>query len=82
MASVLLSPRALVEKITTDLTSKTPKVTGTLIQSVEEDRFPDKTIVLIFEFKIAGQPAENPKQSDSFGYPNKFWIVTEPGKEK
>ena len=89
-ASVLLSPHASVEKITTDFMSKTPKITGSLIQSVEDairgaafhTYCGDKTIVLIFDFKIAGQPADNPKQSDSFGYPNKFWIVTEPGKQK
>jgi hypothetical protein len=31
-----------------------------------------KTVVLIFDFKAAGQ------QSVSYGYPNKFWIVTAP----
>jgi len=82
-ATVLLSPRALIEKITTDFASKTPKITGSLIQSVEdairEAAFHtycgDKTITLIFDFKIAGQPA-------AYGYPNKFWIVAEPVRQK
>jgi hypothetical protein len=81
-ATVLLSARASVEKITTDFLSKTPKITGDLIQSVEDSIRQaafrawcgDKTIVLIFDFKIAGQ--------ESFGFPNKFWIVAEPGKQK
>jgi hypothetical protein len=81
-ATVLLSPRAAVEKITTDFLSKTPKVTGSLIQAVEDairaaafhTWCGDKTVVLIFDFKIAGQ--------ESFGYPNKFWIVADSGKQK
>ena len=39
-----------------------------------------KTVVLMFDFKVAGRPSGDPKQSVSFGYPNKFWIVTEPSR--
>src|SRR5260370_6713256 len=87
-ASVVLSPQASVQLITTDFASKTPKVTGSLIQTVE-DAIPGavfriasggKTGSLIFDFQISGVPAESPRQSASFGYPNKFWVVTEPGK--
>lgn len=89
-ASVMLSPRATVEKITTDFAAKTSKVTGALIRSVEDAvrganfraNCGGKTVVLIFEFKIAGEPSDKPKQSDAFGYPNKFWIVVEPRKTK
>jgi hypothetical protein len=89
-ATVLMSPRASVEKVTTDFTSKTSSVTGVLIRSVEDAirsaafraNCADKTIVLIFDFKITGQPSDSPKRSDSYGYPNRFWIVTEPGKQK
>jgi len=87
-ASIVLSPRASVEEIRTQLASKTEKVVGILIHSVEqavrEGTFRSscggKTITLVFDFKIAGQPSGSPKQSVSFGYPNKFSIVTEPGK--
>jgi Gram-negative bacterial TonB protein C-terminal len=95
VASVLLSPHASVEKITTDFTSKTSSVNGSLIRSVEEAiraaafRAPcaNKTIVLIFDFKIAdfkiaGQPSDSPGRSDSYGYPNRFWIISEPGKPR
>jgi hypothetical protein len=88
--SVMLSPRATVEKVTTDFAAKSSKVTGALIRSVEDavrgaafrPNCGGKTVVLIFEFKIAGEPSDHPKQTDSFGYPNKFWIVVEPGKTK
>src|SRR5438105_597593 len=82
-ASVLLSPHASVEKITTDFASKTSGVTGVLIRSVEDAiraaafraNCANKTIVLIFDFQIAGQPSDNSKRSDAYGYPNRFWIV-------
>ena len=85
-ASVLLSPHASVEKITTDFASKTSSATGILIRSVEDAiraaafraNCANKTIVLVFDFQIAGL-----KRSDSYGYPNRFWIVAEPvPKEK
>jgi len=87
-ASVVVSPRGLLEELRTDFTSKTPKVTGALIQAVEASvrgatyRYScgGKTVTLLFDFKIDGTPSENPKQTVAFGYPNKFWIVTEPGK--
>jgi len=87
-ASVLLSPRATVEEVRTRLDSKTEKVIGALIHSVEkavkEGTFHSycggKTITLVFDFKIDGKPSGSPKQSVSFGYPNKFSIVTEPAK--
>src|SRR5712671_5636610 len=87
-ASVVLSPQASVQLITTEFASKTPKVTGSLIRTVEDAirgavfrvACGGKTVSLIFDFKISGVPAESPKQSAAFGYPNKFWVVTEPGK--
>jgi hypothetical protein len=87
-ASALLSPRGTVEKVTTDFSARSSKVTGALIRSVEDavrggsfrPGCGGKTVTLIFDFKIAGQPSDNPKQTDSFGYPNKFWIVVEPMK--
>ena len=89
-ASVLLSPHASVEKITTDFASKTSSTTGILIRSVEDAiraaafraNCANKTIVLIFDFQIAGQPSDSPKRSDSYGYPNRFWIVGEPVKPR
>ena len=87
-ASVLLTPQGSIHEVKTEFISKTPTVTGALIQSVEQavrgatfrQYCGGKTVTLVFDFKISGQPSENPKQSVAFGYPNKFWIVTEPGK--
>jgi hypothetical protein len=86
-ASVLLSPKPSVQmQISSQFTAKTQKVAGVLMQAVESaveeaSYRPDcagKTVTLIFDFKVTGRPSANPKQSASFGYPNKFWIVTEP----
>jgi hypothetical protein len=87
-ASVVLSPQGSVQEISTDFKSKTQRAIGLLIPLVEKSiveaafrsTCAGETVVLIFDFKIIGQPSESPKQSVSFGYPNKFWIVTEPGK--
>ena len=86
-ASVLLSPKPSVQlQVTSQFTAKTQKVAGVLMQTVEaaieEASFRSdcagKTVTLVFDFKVSGRPSSAPKQSASFGYPNKFWIVTEP----
>jgi hypothetical protein len=86
-ASVLLSPKPTVQQqVITQFKSKTQRAAAILMPTVEkaiqEASFRSdctgKTVVLIFDFKVAGAPSGNPKQSLSFGYPNKFWIVTEP----
>ena len=86
-ASVLLSPKPTVQQqVTTQFKSKTQRAAAILMPTVEkaiqEAAFrydcTGKTVVLIFDFKVAGSPSANPKQTASFGYPNKFWIVTEP----
>ena len=80
-ASVLLSPKPTVkQQVTTQFKSKTQRAAAILMPTVEkaiqEASFRSdctgKTVVLIFDFKVAGQ------QSVSYGYPNKFWIVTAP----
>ena len=86
-ASVLLSPKPTVQQqVTTEFKSKTQRAAAILMPTVEkaiqEASFRSdctgKTVVLIFDFKVVGPPSANPRQSVSFGYPNKFWIVTEP----
>ena len=86
-ASVLLSPKPTVrQQVITQFKSKTQRAAAILMPAVEkaiqEAAFradcTGKTVVLIFDFKVAGQPSGNPGQSVSFGYPNKFWIVAEP----
>jgi hypothetical protein len=85
-ASVSLTTRASIQEINTEFKSKTQRVVGLLIPLVEKaimdatfrPTCAGETVVLIFDFKIAGQPSYNPRQSAAFGYPNKFWIVTEP----
>lgn len=86
--SVFLSAEASVDLITAQFKSKAQRAIGILMESVEaavreasyRGTCGGETVVLIFDFTIAGRPSDNPKQSVSFGYPNKFWIVTEPGK--
>jgi hypothetical protein len=86
-ASVVLAPKPTVrQQVTTQYKSKTQTAAAILMPTVEkaiqEAAFRSdctgKTVVLIFDFKFAGPPSGNPKQSVSFGYPNKFWIVSEP----
>jgi hypothetical protein len=86
-ASVLLSPKPTVQQqVATQFKSKTQRAAAILMPTVEkairEASFRSdctgKTVALIFDFKVAGPPSANPKQSVAFGYPNKFWIVTEP----
>jgi hypothetical protein len=86
-AAVMLSPKPTVQQqVTTQFKSKTQRAAAILMPTVEkaiqEATFRSdctgKTVVLIFDFKVAGPPSANPKQTVSFGYPNKFWIVTEP----
>ena len=88
-ASVLLSPKPTVQQqVTTQFKSKTQRAAAILMPTVEkaiqEASFRSdctgKTVVLVFDFKVAGRPSSDPKQSVSFGYPNKFWIVTEPSR--
>lgn len=86
-ASVVLSPRSSIELVTTQVKSKTPKLTGLLIELAEKsitaasfrDTCAGETVALVFEFKINGKPSENAKQSTAYGYPNKFWIVAGTG---
>ena len=88
-ASVLLSPKPTVQQqVITQFKSKTQRAAAILMPTVEKAiqeasfRFDctGKTVVLIFDFKVAGHASSDPKQSVSFGYPNKFWIVTEPSR--
>jgi hypothetical protein len=86
-ASVLLAPKPTVQQqVITQFKSKTQRAAAILMPTVEkaiqEASFRSdctgKTVVLIFDFKVAGRPSGNPQQTVSFGYPNKFSIVTEP----
>jgi len=90
-ASVLLSPKPTVQQqVTTQFKSKTQRAAAILMPTVEKaiqeagfrSDCTGKTVVLIFDFKVAGPASSNPKQSVSYGYPNKFWIVTEPSSSK
>jgi hypothetical protein len=84
-AAVVLSPQASVQLVTTEFRTKTQKTIGLLIRAVEdaihEATFRSTcggyTVALVFDFKLAGRRSDVPKQSASFGYPNKFWIVSE-----
>ena len=68
-ASVLLSPQGSAQLITTEFDSRTRKVYGALIHVVEDairegayrPNCAGRTVVLIFDFKIAGRPADGPR---------------------
>src|SRR5882724_5942911 len=83
-ATVVLSPQASVQLITTDFASKTDKVIGILIRTVEDairaatyrTACGGKTVSFIFDFKLSGTASASPRQSAAFVYPNRFWIVT------
>jgi hypothetical protein len=85
-AKVVLSPQASVQLVTTEFRTKTQKTISLLIRAVEDaireaafrSTCAGETVALVFDFKLAGQRSDVPKQSASFGYPNKFWIVSEP----
>ena len=85
-ASVFLSSEASVQRIQSRIVSTLDKAKSLLAEPVENairaaSFRPDcrnKTLTIIFNFSIVGQASDYPKQSVSFGYPNKFWITTEP----
>ena len=82
-AFVQLSANGAVERITVD--SDIPRGEASLVVPLKDvlrtARFrPDcggKIVSLVFLFEIVGKSAIYPKQSLSFGQPNKFWITTE-----
>ena len=81
--SVLLSADSSVERISVD--SVIPRGESILVGPIKDvlrtARFrpgcAGKTVGLVFLFEIVGKSAIYPKQSLSFGQPNKFWITTE-----
>jgi hypothetical protein len=89
-SKVVLAADASAELITSEFQSKTQTAIGWLMQlvdqSIREATFRPgcggETLTLVFNFRIEGRPSDNPQQSVSFGYPNHFWIVTEPGRKR
>lgn len=85
-ATLRVSSNGSAETIATDFASQLSgskmAVSPTVEKAIREARFlPEctgKTVTLIFDFKIAGPPTNSPRQSISFGAPNRFWIVSEP----
>jgi len=83
--SVLLSPQATVQSISTD--AKTARGAGAplFVAPVEtavrratfRPNCGGRTVVMVFHFEFGETVSYTPKQSVVFGYPNTFWIVSE-----
>ena len=87
--SVLLSPTASPEEITTERQGTTEAVTNglkllvpSIEQAVKKSSFRSecggKTVRLVFRFEIKGAFRDNPTASFAFGFPNEFWISIPP----
>ena len=37
-----------------------------------------QSVRIVFHFEIVGLETQNPKTSVAYGYPNEFWVVSEP----
>jgi hypothetical protein len=87
-ATVRLSKGATVGEIATNVESKlgtkgsllTPSVEDAVQKATFRSDCGGKTVRLIFIFEITGQPSAEPKEIVTFGFPNKFWITSEPHK--
>jgi hypothetical protein len=88
-ASVLLSSAASVEQITTEIDPEAAEG-GKLLRSLVGDAIRDascwsscgeKTIKPVFHFEITGTPSEYARTTLAFGYPNQFWITTQPAPD-
>jgi hypothetical protein len=79
-AMVSLSPNGLVQQVGTGKAHPllAPSVKEAIRQAMFRSNCGGRTVVLIFHFNIRGEPSDYPKQSVSFGFPNHFWIVSEP----
>jgi hypothetical protein len=85
-ALVALSPQGTVQSIKSQAVSTLDRAKRLLVEPVEQairgtvfrSDCHEKTVTLVFYFRITGRPSNNPKQSTSFGFPNRFWIITEP----
>ncbi len=77
--SVRLSSRASVEEMTLE---GHPLFKSSVETSIRRALFHancgEKIVPLIFEFDIVRNASDDPKETVSFGAPNKFWITTEP----
>ena len=87
--SVLLSPTASPQEITTDRQGTIEAVTNglkilvpSIEQAIKKSTFRaecgGKTVRLVFQFQIKGAFRDNPTESFAFGFPNEFWITTPP----
>ena len=87
--SVLLSPTASPEEITTERQGTTEAVTNglkllvpSIEQAIKKSTFRSecrgKTVRLVFRFEIKGAFRDRPTESSAFGFPNEFWITVPP----
>lgn len=84
-ANVVLSSTALPQRVETNAATNAPHAKGVLAVPVERaireaifnSTCGGKTVELVFIFEIGGVTNGRPKQTISYGFPNRFWIGSE-----
>jgi hypothetical protein len=82
-ATVILDAEARTQKVETAFESRSLALfDASLNVALKKSDFrkdcAGKTVRIVFHFGIAGRPADDPKVTVAYGYPNEFWIVVEP----
>lgn len=84
-ATAVLSSTAHPERVEMNVTTSAPHAKGILTSPVEaavreavfNSNCGRRTVELVFVFQIEGTTTGKPKQAVSYGFPNRFWIVSE-----
>jgi hypothetical protein len=84
-AHVVLSSTAQPERVETRASTVAPNVKSVLTTPVEaalrqavfKSGCGGKSVEFVFIFELNGNTRGKPKQAVSYGFPNKFWIVSE-----
>jgi len=82
-ASIALDAEAKAQKVETSFTGRSlamfdAGLNTALKKSDFQKDCAGKTVRIVFHFEIAGRPADDPKVTIAYGYPNEFWVVVEP----
>jgi TonB family protein len=82
-ASIALDTEAKTQKVETSFESRSlamfdESLNAALKKSDFQKNCAGKTIRIVFHFEITGRPADDPKVTIAYGYPNEFWVVVEP----
>jgi len=82
-ASIALDTEAKTQKVETSFASRSLAMFDASINlALQKSNFrkdcASKTVRIVFHFEIAGRPADDPKVTIAYGYPDEFWVVVEP----